>query len=98
MNMHDLDEKSFNEWLKTYEEDSSFANYKIERTSAKSVLKVNDSIQFKSNVHVLPFSIENNSTVAGSGAIIHEFGNMFGLPQVDTNKYLPYMYPPNHSL
>ena len=59
-------------------------------TQMLRVLIGNDSSQFKSNVHVLPLSTENNSTIAGSGAIIHEFGNMFGLPQAETNKYLPY--------
>ena len=57
MKIDDLDEKSSHEWLKTYEEGSVFAKYKIERTNAKSVLKVNDSSQLSQMYMFFPFQL-----------------------------------------
>ena len=39
---------------------------------------------------MLPLSLENNSTVAGTASMVHELGNMFGIPSNESSRFMPY--------
>ena len=80
MNIQTLTEKDFNDWLKKFDPERNYENYRLTLTNAADVMKISTSHHEKSDVSVLELSVENNSTVAGSGAIIHEFQNAFGMP------------------
>ena len=90
MNIQTLTEKDFNDWLKRFDPEKNYENYRLTLTNAADVMKISTSHHEKSDVSVLELSLENNSTVAGSGAIIHEFQNAFGMPHSNIQKYLPY--------
>ena len=44
----------------------------------------------KSTVYALPLPLENNSTIAGTGGILNEFGRMFSIQPNQTKDYLSY--------
>ena len=90
MNLHTLSEKDFNEWLKVFNSEKNYRNYKLDVQENYNVMKIHSSPQPQSNVNVLPLSLENNSTVTGTGAIIQEFGNMSRMPNKDLTRYIPY--------
>ncbi len=49
------------------------------------------TIALKSNVHILPLWLEDNSTIFGTMGILNDFSEQFGLPN-DTKQaeYLPF--------
>ena len=44
----------------------------------------------KSQTIILPLSLENNSTLSSTGAILDEFGRKFGIPVDSQKEYLPF--------
>ena len=44
----------------------------------------------KTQTIILPSSLEDNSTLSGTGAILDEFGRKFGIPVDSQKEYLPF--------
>ena len=89
LDLTSANEKGFDEWLKKFKPDRKNDNYKITMKDDFSS-HLSTGVQKKSDVSVLPLSLENNSTVAGAGAILQEFARMFDIPCKQSPTYLPY--------
>ena len=62
--------------------------YKIEIAKEEEVVKT--SCNIRSNVHMLPLSLEDNSTVFGTMTILNDFSKQFNLPSQTKAEYLPF--------
>ena len=89
LDLTSANEKGFDEWLKKFKPDRKNDNYKITMKDDFSS-HLPTGVQKKSDVSALPLSLENNSTVAGAGAILQEFASMFDIPCKQPPTYLPY--------
>ena len=82
----DMDEKDFDHWLKNFSE-STTTDYDIVIPSLS--IKSNPNC-IKSDTLILPLSLEDNSTTAGTAAIMEEFGKEFGISCDHAKVYLPF--------
>ena len=62
--------------------------YKIEIAKEEEVVKT--SCNIRSNVHMLPLSLEDNSTIFGTMTILNDFSKQFNLPSQTKAEYLPF--------
>lgn len=84
----DLTEKEFMEWL-------SKPDLSDPKRKGKYVIKVPDMVKpegsnEKSNVVILPLSLEDNSTITGTASILEEFGSEFGISCNHDICFLPF--------
>ena len=87
-NLADMNEKNFNKWLK--EQDfSKLTTPKYDISIPTQSIKSNSNCQ-KSEMLILPLSLENNATTTGTAAIIEKFGKEFGVPCEHDKEYLPF--------
>ena len=82
----DVTESEYNKWLSN----ADFAKlpprkYKINLTDLKSIV---NSSKEKSNAFVLPLSIEDNATIAGTASLPDDFAAESGLPSCNKNPEL----------
>ncbi len=89
LDLTSVNEKGFDDWLKKFKPYRKNDNYKITMKDDFSS-HLPTGVQKKSDVSVLPLSLENNSTVAGAGASLQEFGSMIDIPCKQPPTYLPY--------
>ena len=92
-NVKEMDEKQINSYLKSLtESQNSTGKYDINVPTDEEIL-IHATPTAKSNVHILPLSLEDNSTVLGTISIVDDLSKLFNLPQ-DKSKadYLPFDY------
>jgi NAD kinase len=83
-----MDEKDFDHWLKNINfSESTTTDYDIVIPSLS--IKSNPNC-IKSDTLILPLSLEDNSTTAGTAEIMGEFGKEFGISFDHAKVYLPF--------
>ena len=90
----EMDEKQINSYLKSLTElQNSTGKYDINVPTDEEIL-IHATPNAKSNVHILPLSLEDNSTVLGTMSILDDlFNKLFNPPQEKSNAdYLPFDY------
>ena len=75
--IHDMSEAECNQWLAKADY-STQQNVKISIPSIESITDTSMST-VKTDVHILPLSLENNATLTGTSAILDQFADEFGL-------------------
>ena len=83
-----MSEDDFDKWLSqgSYKEDKS--KIKISPPLPRKMFPLNDIT--KSNLYRLTLSLENNSTVSGTGAILQELARDFGMPHTMVKETIPF--------
>ena len=72
--------------------DYSTGKYDINVPTDEEIL-IHATPNVKSNVHILPLSLEDNSTVLGTVSILDDLSKLFNLPQEKSKAdYLPFDY------
>lgn len=88
----EMNEVEINTWLRN----TSFEDW---NTPAKYIIKISSVYEFgkntqlpeKTNVVTLPLSLEDNSTLTGTAAVLEEFGKEFNLPcSNDSGMYIEF--------
>ena len=85
-----MNEQEFDKWLSTSDFSKTKRKYKIKVPSVEEILDTSNSVR-KTDVFVLPLSLEDNATIAGTSAILTEFEKEFCLHSTEKNpQFLPY--------
>ena len=78
--LRDLTESEFDEWLKNTDFSKSKINFMIDIPEVTSIIR---SCHAKTDIHILPLSLEDNSTIAGTASIFDDWIKTFNLPSSD---------------
>ena len=78
--IHEMNETECNQWLSPADFTVQTSNAKISMPDIASIADTNMSA-VKSDIHVLPLSLEDNSTITGTASILDQFANNFQLSQ-----------------
>ncbi len=88
--LKEMTEGQINSHLKTADFESRDVKYNLV-VSTESELLVNAVPNVKSNMHILPLSLEDNSTVLGTMSILDNLSKLFSLPHDKKEaEYLPF--------
>ncbi len=88
--LNEMNESQLNSRLSKIiaENPQNTCEYNIKIAREDEVVTTNDNQ--KSNVHILPLSLEDNSTVYGTMSILNNFSEQFQLPSRTNAEYLPF--------
>ena len=78
--IHEINEIEWNQWLSQADFTVQTNNAKISIPDIGSIAGTSMSA-IKSDIHVLPLSLEDNSTITGAASILDQFANDFQLSQ-----------------
>ena len=86
--MKDMSETDFDTWLKNANFSTVKAQFEIDVPNVKSIIK---STHLKTNVSILPLSLDDNSTIAGTATILDDWENILSLPfSSDKTTFIPF--------
>ena len=91
--LKDMSQNDFNKWLSTkaYEADNDDPIVKINLPDNKELLINDESVgKEKTKTRILPLSLENNATIAGTAAILKDIANTFQIPCEEKTEYIPF--------
>ena len=74
--LSEMNEQEFDKWLSTSDFSKTKRKYKIKVPSVEEILDTSNSVR-KTDVFVLPLSLEDNATIAGTSAVLTEFKKNF---------------------
>ena len=78
--MNKITEKEFDEWLSKTDLQKDSSTYKLCPPALHSLFSGCDLQAKKSNIYRLSMSLENNSTVSETAAILYELAINYGMP------------------
>ena len=86
-NVDNLSESELSSWLSKQNMDELQQLSHMIKCSTPNELSVFANVtESKSTIYVLPLSLENNSTIAGTRGILNEFGRMFSIQSNQTKE------------
>ena len=88
--LNKMTEKEFDEWLSKTDQQKDISTYKLCPPTLHSLFSGYDLQAKKSNIYHLSLSLENNSTVSGTGGILDELAKNYGMPSSECKEMLPY--------
>lgn len=75
--LNDMSERECNQWLSKADYSIQQQNVKISIPTIESIATSSSTV--KTDVHILPLSLENNATLTGTSAILDQFAKEFNL-------------------
>ena len=89
-NVSDMNEAEFNAWISSSDFSKPKKRYKLHVPQLEEIIDMTHSSR-KTTTYVLPLSLEDNATIAGTSAILQQFETEFGLySSLKSPEFLPY--------